>query len=211
MRTVPISTSLGVLAAIVLVALLARQESVHDQEVLQAQGVEVHSRNTVLRSETRDQKPFFHPKRISGKFEIQYPKKIRSSRGPAIGPRLAVAADEPLNPAFSIEQVLPEPVIAEKLRPDEPVAPALLEVKSSSVIRPINIAGLAALRKGDPVSFPTPEGGWISGKVQYLEAETSSSRLTLAGILAERPGHQFSIFVNDGEMSASHFANTDHN
>ncbi len=116
---------------------------------------------------------------------------------------LSVATEAPAGPAFRLLERLPQPVIAEVLPPGEPVPSAVLDVTSSTLIDPASTASLALLQKGDPVSFPAPEGGWIPGQVTYRETETGTGRLSIAGQLAGRPGHQFSIFIKEGVVSAT--------
>ncbi len=116
---------------------------------------------------------------------------------------LAVDTDVPVAPAFRLLERLPQPVVAEDLASGELVPSAVMAVTSSTLIDSASLASLERLHVGDPVSFPAPGGGWIPGRVAYRETETETGRLAIAGDLAERPGHHFSLFIKEGVVAAT--------
>ncbi|GEP42777.1 hypothetical protein BGE01nite_20680 [Brevifollis gellanilyticus] len=109
---------------------------------------------------------------------------------------------EPPVPAFRLISRLTHPVVVKSPFPDDPVPWGDQVVTSSSLIDPASIRSEALLQKGTSLSFPVPEGGWISGKITYREMESTTGRLSIAGQLADRPGHYFSLFRKGAEISA---------
>jgi alpha-tubulin suppressor-like RCC1 family protein len=103
-------------------------------------------------------------------------------------------------PVFSLGERLPEPVIAEAMPedPNEAVPAAVLAVRSSTRIKPDTILPMNGLAIRDRVSFPTPEGAWISGEITYRKSDEASGAICLAGILDGGNGDQFSIGYCDG-------------
>ena len=112
---------------------------------------------------------------------------------------LAVADSAPSSPAFQLLSRLPEPVVVQTpVTADEVLPSSITAITSSSLIDPDSIRALRQAQPGQSIQFPHPQGGWIPASVVSRDTNTEPSTLALAGSLADRPSHRFTLrFTGD--------------
>jgi hypothetical protein len=121
-----------------------------------------------------------------------------SSNSPVVS--LATAASPQATAAFRLLSRLPEPVVVQTPAAEGEVLPSsTTSITSSSVIDPDSIQALRHALPGLAIQFPHPQGGWIPAAVITRQTDEEPNVLALAGSLADRPGHRFSLrFTPDG-------------